>query len=245
MAICDDCKKDIKIVEEYVIEYMEEKNLPYTINKFGSGEELLECKLEFDLVFLDITMGEGINGIVAGKEFQKLHRQTKIVYITSFRQYCEMAINRVHAFAYLKKPLRKEILNSQMGEILCQIEEERRDIKLITFEVFEMIKEYQKEVIIKEFKVDEILYFEYANRKVRMVTIDGEFYFRGQMKKLIDKMSEYTFESCHQSYLVNLKYVRKIKNYELYLKNGEQIPVSQKKSFEFRKKLNKFVHENI
>lgn len=37
MAICDDCKKDIKIVEEYVIEYMEEKNLPYSKNLLAIG----------------------------------------------------------------------------------------------------------------------------------------------------------------------------------------------------------------
>ena len=100
------------------------------------------------------------------------------------------------------------------------------------------------ETVIKEFELDEILYFEYVNRKIRIVTSNGDFYFVGQMKKLINKMSEYKFESCHQSYLINLKYVKKIKGYELYLKNGEMIPVSQKKSFEFREKLNKFIQKN-
>lgn len=58
-------------------------------------------------------------------------------------------------------------------------------------------------------------------------------------------MSDYPFESCHQSYLINLKYVKKLKGYDLFLKNGETIPVSQKMSAEFREKMNKFIQKSI
>lgn len=245
IAICDDDEKDIMAIEKFVIEYMQKRDLLYRINVFKSGEELLASDREFNFVFLDIALGKGMNGIVAGKKFQSLNRKTRIIYITSFRQYCELAINNVHAFAYLEKPIRKENVHKQLEDVLKWIEEENKEKQFISFEVIEINKEHKVETVIKEFAIDEIVYFEYVNRKIRIVSSKGDFYFVGQMKKLINRMSEYTFESCHQCYLINLKYIKKIKGYELYLKNGEIIPVSQKKSFEFREKLNKFIQKNI
>lgn len=244
IAICDDSPKDIETIEKFVTEYMDERGLLYIISIFRSGEDLLASDKEFCFIFLDIAMGAGMNGIVAGKKFQELHRKTRIIYITSFRQYCELAINRVHAFAYLEKPIRKERLYKQIEDILGFVKEENKDKQFISFEILELTGDHKVETCIKEFEVDEILYFEYVNRKIRIVTLNGNFFFAGQMKKLINRMSGYTFESCHQSYLVNLKYVKKIKGYDLYLKNGEMIPVSQKKSFEFREKLNRLIQSN-
>ena len=219
IAICDDSENDIRTIEKFVTEYMEKIELLYIISVFRSGEELLASDKEFNFIFLDIAMGNGINGIVAGKKFQVLHRKTRIIYITSFRQYCELAINSVHAFAYLEKPIRKENINKQLEDILSFVEEENKEKQFISFEVIEINKEHKVETVIKEFAIDEIVYFEYVNRKIRIVSSKGDFYFVGQMKKLINRMSEYTFESCHQCYLINLKYIKKIKGYELYLKN--------------------------
>lgn len=133
----------------------------------------------------------------------------------------------------------------QLEEVLYLVEEENRKKQMVVFEILEITKEQKIDTIIREFDVDEIFYFEYFNRKILIKTKNEEFYFVGQMKKLINKMDRYDFESCHQSYLVNLKYVKKIKGYDLYIKNGDKIPISQKKSSEFRKKLNQFIQKSI
>lgn len=245
IAICDDSQKDIKIIQKFIVEYMDVKKVLYSINVFMSGEELLATNSAFDFVFLDIAMGVGMNGIVAGRKFQSFNRKTRIIYITSFPQYCEQAINNVHAFAYLQKPIQKEKFIKQLEEGLYFVEEENKKKQIVVFEVFEITKEQRIDTTIREFDIDEIFYFEYFNRKILIKAKEGEFYFVGQMKKLIDKMHGYAFESCHQSYLVNLKHVKKIKGYDLYIKNGDKIPVSQKKSSEFREKLNKFIQKNI
>ena len=39
----------------------------------------------------------------------------------------------------------------------------------------------------------------------------------------------------HQSFVVNLKYVKDIKNYELLMTNGIRIPLSQKRAVLFKK----------
>ena len=65
------------------------------------------------------------------------------------------------------------------------------------------------------------------------------------MKDLADKMQLHNFETCHQCFLVNLRHVKKIKGYEVFLNNNDIIPVSQKRSAEFRKKLNTFIQNSI
>ena len=245
IAVCDDNEKDIRIIDKLIIEYMNKREISYLIKKYMSGEELLECKKNFSVIFLDIAMGEGINGIDAGKKIHSLNRRTKIIYTTSFHQYMEQAFNGVHAFAYLEKPVQKDKVFNQLDEVLHCIEEEKKHKQILSFEIIEKVEERRVNTMIKEIDVEDIYYFEYVNRRILMRTKEGEFYFIEQMKNLIDKMSDFTFASCHQSYLINMKYVKKIKGYDLYLKNGEKLPVSQKKSAEFREKMNKFIQNSI
>lgn len=85
IAICDDNKRDSTKIESIVKSYMDTKFIPYQVNIFKSGEELLESVLKPDLLFLDIAM-EGINGIQAGKKMREIHRNVKIIYTTSFQR---------------------------------------------------------------------------------------------------------------------------------------------------------------
>lgn len=245
IAICDDNLNDIGLIKEIVEKYLDKKVILYSITEFRAGEELISTLEDFDVVFLDIVMGKGINGISAGERFHNLKTNTKIIYITSFPQYCAQAINKVHAFGYLTKPIKKEQVIKQLEDVLELIDKEKSEKPSIIFKVMEMGRENKTDTVIKEFIIEDIIYFEFVNRKIKIKTKEGEFYFRGQMKDLVKKMNDYTFGCCHQSYLINLRYASKIVKYNLYLKNGELLPVSQKKSSEFREKLNAFIQKSI
>ncbi|OYP02640.1 hypothetical protein CG709_10585, partial [Lachnotalea glycerini] len=117
IAICDNNKKDSLKIETIVKNYMDTKLIPFRMNTFKSGEELLDFHDKFDLVFLDIAM-DGMNGIQAGKKLREINRNVKIVYTTSYHQYCIQALNNVHAFAYLEKPISKVKAQLQLDEVL-------------------------------------------------------------------------------------------------------------------------------
>ena len=137
IAICDDNEKDQEIIQKFVVEYMNEKNFFHTIWTYKTGEELLESEETFNVVFLDIAMGDGMNGIIAGRKLRSISRKTKIIYITSFHQYMEQAFNGVHAFAYLDKPVVKEKINLQLDDVLHIVEEEQAQKQVVTFEGFD------------------------------------------------------------------------------------------------------------
>lgn len=49
----------------------------------------------------------------------------------------------------------------------------------------------------------------------------------------------------HQSFIVNLKYVKDVKNYELLMVNGDMIPLSQKRAVLFKDALNIYLKKML
>lgn len=241
IAICDSHEEDIEKVKNLIVECMENKNMPYKISIFLSGERLVNSNHKFDIIYLDILLKEKINGITTGKIIRNNDKITKIIYIAHFPSHFEEAINDVHAFAYLEKPLQKHKFIKQLEDALYHLEGKTT---IASFQIIEITEDGYIDKVIKEFNIEDIYYFEYFNRKIKIKSKDGEFYFLGQMKSLKEKMSKYPFESCHQNYLIQLKYVKKIKGFNLYLKNGDIIPVSQKKASSFRQKLFDYMKVN-
>ena len=241
IAICDHHEEDVKKVKNLIVEYMKNKNMPYQISIFLSGERLVNSNQKFDIIYLDILLKAKINGITSGKIIRNTDRITKIIYIAHLPSHFEEAMNDVHAFAYLEKPLQKNKFIKQLEDALYHLEEKTA---IAAFQIIEITEDGCIDKVIKEFIIEDIYYFEYINRKIKIKTKDGEFYFLGQMKSLKNKMSKYPFENCHQNYLIQLKYVKNIKGFNLYLKNGDRIPVSQKKASSFRQKLFEYMKVN-
>lgn len=103
IAICDDDKSFRDLLEKHLKNYFNERSIPLNFSQFGSGEELLNSQLLFDLVFLDVEMGN-INGIDTGKELKRKNPHNIIFVITSYDGYLDDAF-KIRAFRFLPKPL--------------------------------------------------------------------------------------------------------------------------------------------
>lgn len=85
------------------------------------------------------------------------------------------------------------------------------------------------------FAVTEILYIEALLRHLRVVHSQaGEYEKTGQIGKEEAKLKSFGFIRCHHGYLVNARYIEKIKNQTVYLRSPQQeslieIPVSKAK----------------
>ncbi len=244
IGICEDDKKDLKHLENMLHKYMKQVSFPFAIEKFFSGEELLNNFKNFDILFLDISL-EGIDGIQTGNEIKKISRQTKIIYTTSYQEFIEQAVNHVHAFSYIVKPISSEVFKAQMNEVIMYINEEKQKSETIIFDIIEVTKEGELVYVSKEFDINDIYYFEYINRRIKIKLKQEEYYFIKSMRELVDKMNKYCFEHCHQNFLVSLKHIKRIKGYNIFLDNEDQIPVSQRKSSIIRKSLNQYIQSKI
>ena len=213
IAVCD----DEEAVSEQVKNLIAEWNPAVDVVCFSSGEALLENYQSYEAVFLDIDMA-GMNGIETGKAIRRLDKDTKIVYLTAYRDYVSGAFG-VHAFQYLLKPVNKKAIWNVLEEI------------------FRYMRSAEKKIILDFHTVDgalclpveSIYFFEYENRKIRIVTDKEQYYMADKIGNVAKRMTEFGFSMPHQSFVVNMFHVKNVKNQQIFLDNGMEIPLSQKK----------------
>ena len=246
IAICDDEQTVVDKIHSELEAITQLKNIQYHIDTFLSGGELLASENEYQLVLLDISM-EGKNGIQTGAELRSRYRQIQIIYITNFGEYITQAVNQVHAFSYLEKPITRQNLEPQIVEVLKLIEQmqEKESRPEVRFDIFIQPQSSNIQTAIQKFYVEDIYYFEYINRRIRIQLDQEDYYFKGQMMNLEKEMASFDFVLCHQSYLVNLAQVRSVKGSEILLQNGMVIPLAQRKSAAFRAELNAYMQRKM
>ena len=229
IAVCDDEEAVAAQVKELITEW----NPSVDVVCFSSGEELLENYQSYEAVFLDIDMA-GMNGIETGKAIRKMDKDTKIVYLTAYRDYVSGAFG-VHAFQYLLKPVNKKAIWNVLEEI------------------FRYTKAAGKKIILDFHTVDgalclpveSIYFFEYENRKIRIVTDKEQYYMADKIGNVAKRMDEFGFSMPHQSFVVNMFHVKNVKNQQIFLDNGMEIPLSQKKQKIWKQELMEYLSRRL
>lgn len=229
IAVCDDEEAVSAQVKELITEW----NPSVDVVCFSSGEALLENYQSYEAVFLDIDMA-GMNGIETGKAIRKMDKDTKIVYLTAYRDYVSGAFG-VHAFQYLLKPVNKKAIWNVLEEI------------------FRYTKSAEKKIILDFHTVDgslclpveRIYFFEYENRKIRIVTDEEQYYMSDKIGNVAKRMAEFGFSMPHQSFVVNMFHVKNVKNQQIFLDNGMEIPLSQKKQKIWKQELMEYLSRRL
>lgn len=229
LAVCDDDTTLLSMMKEYLNGF----ETLFQIEYFQSGEELLSHLKDYDIIFLDIDM-KGISGIDTARKIRVQNKRTKIVYVTAYEDYRDYAFS-VHAFAYLVKPVTKEKIISAVKEAMAYTKEEISGPRIR----FHCLEGYQ------EFSVEDIYYFEYQCRKICIVTAQGTFHFQEKIGNICEKMAEMGFASPHKSFVVNLSHIKGISGYELALTDNIHIPLSQKRSAQFRQIFTNYLAQKL
>ena len=120
IAVCDDDIADLECAVNMLHKIFTSQKIAYHIEKFMSVNLMLENISRIDIGILDISMEE-LNGIKLGRKLKEKFPDVKLVYITSYEEYCMQVINEVHAFSFLCKPLEYDKLELQILELLNQL----------------------------------------------------------------------------------------------------------------------------
>ena len=120
IAVCDDDIADLECAVNMLHKIFTSQKIAYHIEQFMSANQMLENISRIDIGILDISMEE-LNGIKLGRKLKEKFPDVKLVYITSYEEYCMQVINEVHAFSFLCKPLEYDKLELQILELLNQL----------------------------------------------------------------------------------------------------------------------------
>lgn len=231
IAICDDDKKDRKKLKELLDRYMRSMRLEYYLCQFDSGEKFLASCYLPDVLFIDILM-KGKDGIQVALEIKRTNRNILIVYITNVSHKMGIAVNQVHSFGYLVKPVVEEDVFNMMNDIFRQM-----NVKSIESKDENIVSFLLEEKGILRLHVMDIYYFEYNDHRVKVVTKDNIYICKDKITDIAERMAKFGFSMSHQSFVVNLFYVEKMSKTMLYMKNGAQVYLAQKRAATLKKQM--------
>jgi len=220
IAICEDNKSIQEELFNYVASYFKKKNKVVDIQVFSSGLEFKESlsKNNYTLVLMDIDLGDA-NGISLIEELRRTtHFPVEVVFITSYKEY-KLSVLPLHTFDYIEKPFTKEKIETMLDDVCKWIVKKEEKAAKVSFKTTDGLV---------ALKVDDILYFEYANRRVEIYTFDNQYIMYSSIKEAYKKLEEYNFISPHAAFLINLNHVELLtKNRLIVMNNGAKIPIAQ------------------
>lgn len=230
IAICDDNGAMRRYLHKVIIG----SKFPCQVKEFEDGLSLLKDWHGYDVLFLDIDMPV-IDGIETAVKIRDIDKRVKIIYVTGYEGYMQQSF-QVHPFAFLTKPVDETAVIQQLRDAVSYEKVVSKEGHSLRFDTLEGIV---------ELPVMDIFYIEYQNRKIRIVAGSGEYFMKGRITDISERMEPYGFAAPHKSFSVNLYYIKSIKGYDIHLMNGDIIPLSQKRSVEFRGKLGRFQAQQI
>ena len=131
IAIVDDFKSDrMKLSEDLRSYFAMRPDLDMELTEFENAEQLMSIYHpgDFDVLFLDILMGE-INGIQLAGRLREIDQKVLIIFLTSSPEFAFDAFP-VHPFDYLMKPYENKRLREVLAEVLHALSVEEQTITI-------------------------------------------------------------------------------------------------------------------
>ncbi|MDE7224202.1 MAG: LytTR family DNA-binding domain-containing protein [Acetatifactor sp.] len=224
IAICDD--EDLFTKKIYQCLWQQPN---CTVECFLTPAALLEKYVageRFDVLFLDILMPD-INGIDLARKIRDFDPNVILVFLTSYLEYAPSGYE-VRAFRYLLKPVTAKDITRVMEDIRSQMAVSHKFL-IETPEGSFLLHTHELHYLEADNK-DSILYYQ-----------DDTITLRRGLHDLEEMLPASLFFRIHRKFLVNLSHVREYDAIHLTLDCGRTLPISRRKSKEFRLALKNYI----
>lgn len=210
ILVCDD---DL-IISKSIAEYIRKK---FSHKVFVSENKHTTLDIinseNIDLLIIDIVLKDD-NGIFLAEDIQKIQPNIKTIFITGYGNvYYENIYEHITPQGFLEKPIQYNILNFFIKQAENEYKKKAAKLK-ISYDF--------KEYLIT---VDDILYIQSYKRVCEIITNDKTYRCYKKLSDFLKELPEY-FVRCHQSYIVNTKYIASYQSGQFTLTNGAIIPIS-------------------
>ena len=236
VVIIDDEDNNIDNLQQLLLEYCREVKVIGTATNGETGSSLIN-QLQPDIVFLDIEM-PGKNGFDLLKSLPE--RNFEVIFVTAHHQYGIQAV-KFSAIDYLMKPIDLEELKTAVSKAVAKRTEKKSNLQLEN--LIQLLHQQQAKSehrialpTAKETrfaKTEEIVRGESTNYYTTFYLVSGEQIMVSKpIYEYEELLTDYGFIRCHQSHLVNKKYIKswiKTDGGYLLLYDETTIPVSRQK----------------
>ena len=213
IAICDDMDILLNNLYEKICMYFSDNSLEAEIEKFHSGEEVLEVfeKGKYDAIILDVDMGVGrLNGLETARQIRKVDPYIIIAFHTSYASIRPWEYG-IDDYVHIVKNSPDEIYHSNFKELHYKY---RQNAGFLDSKLGNC---YLKD----------ILYIDLEKDRLIIHTVEGIHIMMGN----IDVNSFASFAKINDKQYVNQAYIKASDSDYVTLTDETQIPYKKKKSF--------------
>lgn len=241
VLIIDDEEKLIALLSKKISSLLPDAEVVGTANSVETGIAQINT-LKPDIIFLDINLTDG-SGFNILEAFDK--PDFEVVFITAYNQYAIEAF-RFSAVDYLLKPVENELLIEAFNKAANnrKLKHSQQKWKVLK-DNFSTDKKATKILIqsaegIEFIEVSEIIRIEADRRYSIVFMVNGQKILTSKnLKEYEELLSNRSFMRIHNSHIINLDFVVKLKTKDnrVVLKNKELVEISRRRKDEFIQKI--------
>lgn len=222
IAICDANALDRTMLCELIQQWMDAASMMCRFSQFDDGQALIyevEDGSCYDVIFMDMHLAP-MSGLETARRLRRMNYTGAIVLQSNDMRG---AINSytVNASGYLLKPQSYDLLQRVLNRILRMY---RNDTYMVRFRSKTVHVPYC-----------DIQYVESDNNCCRIHCADTVYTVYRKLDDIQTELNNRVFLRCHQSFLVNMNYIREVDR-QFELLDGTLIPIRQRGQRDIRMK---------
>ena len=228
VIIVEDDKDAAAVLEEYLARYGEAKGVNFDVRKYNNVSLFLaNYNNSADLIFMDIELpdGDGMNAIA---KLRERDGEVAVIFVTNMSQYAVKGYE-VRALDFIVKPVSYGNFSVKLAGAISVIRSRvGKDI---------WISNKEGKTCIRSTRIK---YIEVNKHVLVYHTLDGDYTQSGVLSNVQSELEGEPFSLCNRCYLVNLRYVTAVKQFDVFL--GEQkLQISRPKRVTFMRDLNNYL----
>ncbi len=235
IAIVDDEPIFCERIRKKLYSVYEKVNLAIQADCYTRGKEVLyevDDGRYYDAYLLDIDLPD-MSGIDLGKRLREKSPYSYIIFLTAYPQF---AIDGYSARAY--QYILKDEWEEKLEITLCHIQKEIESRTEPSYRITVGAK-------LEKIPVKDIYYLYKKGKNVVFQTRNGESSVRKTLSEVYEDLPKEEFIYVDRSFIVNVQHVMKLKNKELYMSNGERVPVSKPQLDRVKTEINAYWKSHI
>ena len=227
-----DQKKSTEQLEDVLVRLLFDK-CEFGYETYTSMEQVMEIDFEHDFQF-DIVFIEVNADILPGIEIAKRIRETGNVHteiiLTSKDDSYALFGYKLRVFDYLIKPIPIKTLSETIDRFFCYSNADT-----------ESFFTYKTAGTVQKIRLDDIFYIMSNGRKCSIINKGADCEFYAKLDEVESRLDAEQFIRVHQSYIVQLKYIKSLTRDGLTMNNGLFVPVSQKRYVSVKKQFMQYL----
>lgn len=232
VAIVEDSLQAAQTLQEYLTEYEKTSDETFHVVHYTNVINFLtNYSANFDLVFMDIELPH-MNGMEGCRKLREIDKTVEIIFVTNMAQYAVEGYE-VNAFDFVVKPVSYYDFSLKLTKVLEKIH--MKDEYAVAIPI---------EGGIRKVLASEIKYIEIMKHNITIHAVSEDVSAYGTLKDIEKKLPTDTFVRCNSCYLVNLRYVKAVKDTRVIL-GTEELQISRTKRKDFLEALSNYLIKNI